>query len=286
MQITKHPKWLDNCLFPFKTVDEVPNSVYDEINNRLDQITSSYPVVSVVMPAWNEELNIIGCLASFSRMKSKVPFEIIIVNNNSTDRTQEVIDKFHVKSFLEKRQGPGPARQLGQEKASGKYILTADSDCYYPPDWINIMYDHLTKPGVSCVYGRYSFLESPEAPRWQLFLYETIKDMMAEIRHIKRPYLNSCTLSMGYPREVGLKIGFDTRNIRGTDGRLCFDLMKYGKIVQVRDRKSRLWTGQRTIAKDGSLFKAFLNRAKKELSRIYSYTTPHPPHDTKTSENN
>ncbi|KIO74803.1 glycosyl transferase, partial [Pedobacter lusitanus] len=51
--------------------------------------------------AWNEEINILRCVASLSKMKTAIPFEIIVVNNNSQDKTQETIDQLHVRSFNE-----------------------------------------------------------------------------------------------------------------------------------------------------------------------------------------
>src|SRR5690606_14446285 len=211
-------------------------------------ITSEKPEVSIVIPAYNEEINIIACIDSLSHMRTKVPFEIVVVDNNSTDLTWDSLRKLEVNAFIQKIQGPGPARQLGMEKAKGKYILTADADCMYPPTWLTIMHKHLSKEGVSCVYGRYSFIENKAVPRYKLFIYETLRNLMAEVRHLKRPYLNSYMINMGYVREFGLKIGFDLRGVRGEDGRMCFDLMKYGKVVQVRAVGARPWTGQRTLS--------------------------------------
>ncbi|MFV0124511.1 glycosyltransferase family 2 protein, partial [Staphylococcus aureus] len=91
---------------------------------------------------------------------------------NSKDDTQKVLQKLNVTGLLEKKVGPGAARQLGQEHARGQYVLSADADCIYPPTWLDTMMETLRKPGVTCVYGRYSFMESGQAKRHQLFVYE------------------------------------------------------------------------------------------------------------------
>ena len=76
---------------------------------------------------------------------------------------------------------------------------------------------------------------------------------------------------MGFVKEFGLKEGFYNNNSRGEDGRMCYDLMKYGKVKQVRSGNSRVWTGPRTLKKDGSLYNSFRIRITKELKRFSEY---------------
>lgn len=190
------------------------------------------------------------------------------------DNAQQTIDQLHVKSFNELTQGAGPARQKGQENALGKYILTADADCFYPEVWIDEMMRVLTQKDVVCVYGRYSFIGEPGFPRWKLRILEKLKDAMAEIRHIKQPYFNTFGISMGYVKEFGLKIGFIKINRRGEDGQLCMDLMRYGKIKQVKSRKARVWTGVRTLSQNGSFYNIVISRIKEDLKRFkYNFIT-------------
>ncbi len=285
MYFFKTPDWLDEFEYPYAHFEDIPVSVFDQINSRLDQVQSSTPLLSILISAWNEEVNILRCLSSLSKMKTGVPFEIIVINNNSKDRTQDTIDRLHVRSLFQGIQGCGPARQLGQEQAKGKYVLLADADCIYPEYWVEDMMTVLQQPGVVCVYGRYSFISQPGFPRWQLSVFEKMKDWIAEFRHFKRPYLNAYGISMGYVREYGLKVGFVMYYIWGDDGRLAFDLMKYGKIKQVRSNRARPWTGPRTLQREGSLTKALLKRIKKEIKGFADNLTPHPPHDTKNSKN-
>src|SRR5690606_10513610 len=192
------PKWVDSHRFRFQKHDAIPSAVFDNINSRLDHLQSDLPEVSIVIAAWNEEINILNCISSISCMETDIPFEVVVVNNNSTDNTQKTIDKLHVRNVFQAIQGCGPSRQLGQENSKGKYILLADADCIYPPYWLNAMIDKLKADGVVCVYGRYSFIDQEGYPRWKLFILEKMKDFIAEIRHFKRPYLNTYGISMGY----------------------------------------------------------------------------------------
>ena len=285
MRYFNNPEWINKKLLQIECYESLSESVFFEINKQLDKITSNRPEVSIIISAWNEEINIIRCIDSLSKLQTSIPFEIIVVNNNSSDRTQESIDKLHIERLFQPIQGCGPARQLGQEQAKGKFVLLADADCLYPPKWLDLMISKLKMEQVVCVYGRYSFIADSKWLRFKLSIYELLKDLVAEIRHWKRPYLNTYGISMGYVKEAGLKAGFIQHNTWGDDGRLAFDMMKYGKIRQVRSDEARVWTGYRSLLRDGSLSNAFITRAFKEFLRIGNYIKKEKDHDTQTSKN-
>lgn len=279
----KIPDWIKDVNLPYDGYDEIPQSIFNEINNKLDLTLSKAPVVTILIAAYNEEVNVLRCIYSLSRMRTSIPFEIVVVNNNSTDRTQDTLDRLHVKNFFQSIQGCGPARQMGQENAKGKYILLADADCLYPAVWIDEMIKALQEPGVVCVYGRYSFLPTEGYPRWQLFILERMKDVIASYRHIKRPYLNTYGISMGYVKEYGLKAGYIMVNVRGEDGRLAFNMMKYGKIKAVKSNSARPWTSPRTLHRDGNYIKALSNRVIREIKRSLQMLKSEKDDDTKTT---
>src|SRR5690606_26881330 len=151
--------------------------------------------------------------------------------------------------------------------------------------WLDEMTRILAQQDVVCVYGRYSFIPETGYPRWKLYLLERMKDVIAEVRHFKRPYLNAYGISMGYVKELGLKVGYVMYKIWGDDGRLCFDLMQFGDVRQVKSNSARVWTKPRTLQRDGSFSKAIRARVKKEVMRFSSMFHPLAPHDTKTSKN-
>lgn len=285
MNIYKNPSWIDCRLIYEDNLDNIPSSLFEEINLGLTAIQNDQPLVTIVIPALNEEVSILRTLHSLSQNVTSYPVEIIVVNNNSTDRTQEVLDRLNVRSYIQRIPGWGPARQLGQQKAEGKYILMADADCFYPSGWIQKMTNELMKEGVTCVYGGYCFLGSAEKARWKLFVYEFLRGLISELRHLKRPWLNSVGMSMGYVKDLGLKIGFIDKKIRGEDGRMCFELAQLGKIVRIGAREIVVWTFPRTLQKDGNLVRSIFNRAIIEVTRFKHYFYKQPVHDTHTSQN-
>ena len=170
---------------------------------------------------------------------------------------------------------------MGMENALGKYILLGDSDCIYPDCWVENMIEGLKIEGVVSVYGRYSFISEKGFARWQLSILEFCKDLIAEVRHIKRPFLNSYGMSMGFVKEYGLKEGFYMNKTHGEDGRMCYDLMNYGKVKQIRSNSNRVWTGVRTLRKSGSFSQVMKTRIIKEVKRFSIYFNTkmkyHPP---------
>lgn len=88
------------------------------------------PDISIIVPAYNAEKYIRKCLESLVN-QTKEELEFIIVNDGSTDSTEEIIKSFkdkRIKYFKNKNQGIGKTRNFGIEKAKGKYIMFLDSD--------------------------------------------------------------------------------------------------------------------------------------------------------------
>jgi len=91
------------------------------------------PVVSVVIPAYNMERYLHECLDSIL-LQTREDFEIICVDNASTDGTRAILDEYarrdnrlRVLSLSQNRK-PGPARNMGLAEAAGKYVYFMDAD--------------------------------------------------------------------------------------------------------------------------------------------------------------
>lgn len=83
---------------------------------------------SFVIPAYNASQTIRKCLDSVFKQNFS-DFEVIIVNDCSTDNTREIVDKYNVKQIvLEKNLGPAAARNIGIKQAQGEIIIFIDSD--------------------------------------------------------------------------------------------------------------------------------------------------------------
>lgn len=93
---------------------------------------SSNPKVSIIIPAYNSEDTIRGCLDSIlSQTEEKI--EVIVVDDGSEDQTEEICSEYAQKDtrlqlITQHNSGPGPARNRGIENATGEYLYFVDSD--------------------------------------------------------------------------------------------------------------------------------------------------------------
>lgn len=264
--------WYDKYLTIYgKSLDEIPEHIWDEIKGKLAEKQSKEPLVSVVVIAYNEEKRLAACLWSLSELQTTYPIEIIGVNNNSKDKTEEVYQRLGLPYYNEKKQSPGFARQCGLEHAKGKYHFCIDADTFYPSRYVDLMMSKLTQPNVSCVSSFWSFFPDANHSRLGLFLFELARDMFLFVQHFKRPEL--CVRGMvfafnaDYARQV--KIRTDIR--RGEDGSLALSLKPYGKIAFLYHRKARPVTGYGTIGSQ-SIWQSFIQHVKvqgKGITRIF-----------------
>jgi glycosyltransferase involved in cell wall biosynthesis len=280
------PGWIGPHLFKNKKFSDLSPSEIDVLRNSISRFKDEKPDVSVVIPAWNEENNIYRTLSTLSNSHTKLKVEIVVINNNSTDGTQNVLNTLGVRNYLQTVQGTPFARQMGLEKALGKYHLCADSDTFYPPDWIDLMVAPMIKDsGITGVYGNYSFIPPENQGRFGLWLYEKFAGVVIRIRKKNREYLNVYGFNMGFVTEIGRAtggfkvsgsrvyaniVGSDYEN-EAEDGRMALNLKKAGNLKMVTDSKATVFTSPRRLLDDGSIANAFFNRAKRQLKGMRDY---------------
>jgi glycosyltransferase involved in cell wall biosynthesis len=280
MAIFDIPDWVKKHLFKDKKFDDLTEEEIASLRAALAKFSPADPLVSVVIPAWNEENNIYRTLSSLSASNTRHPTEIIVINNNSTDRTQQVLDTLGVKSFLQPVQGTPHARQMGLDQARGKYHLCADSDTMYPPAWIDLMVEPMLHDEKTLgVYGTYSFIPPAGQNRFGLLFYEFVTLGVIFLRKKKKEYMNVYGFNMGFVTQAGRDVeGFRVMgnrvyaNVVGSDfaneaedGRMALNLSTRGKLYWVTHPKARVFTSPRRLMDDGSITKAFINRAKRQL---------------------
>ena len=115
--------------------------------------------ISVVIPCYNEEE---GIQAVIKRLPDTVD-EIVVSNNNSTDRTAEVSTAAGAKVVLETRKGYGAAYKTGMAAATKDVIITMDGDGTYPPEEIPALMDFLVDQKLDFVSAARFPLKDPKA---------------------------------------------------------------------------------------------------------------------------
>lgn len=116
--------------------------------------------VSVVIPAHNEEKYIAKCLQQFKKQTVQ-PDEIIVVNNNSTDKTASILKKFNVRVIDEKKPGVISARNAGYDAAQYDIIARCDADCLVPPHWIERIKFNFETKSIDALTGPLHYHDLP-----------------------------------------------------------------------------------------------------------------------------
>lgn len=108
--------------------------------------------VSVIIPTLNSESTIEECLRSIYSTRNAPPFEVIVVDAESTDNTIELAKKYPVKLlFSDKPQSR--QRNVGINHATGDIIAFTDSDCQVNEDWLSTLSKHFDDLSVASVGG-------------------------------------------------------------------------------------------------------------------------------------
>lgn len=163
--------------------------LYKKMENKLtNQI--SYPFVSVIVPVYNDAQRIGKCIESLlNQTYPREKYEILIIDNGSTDETRDVVKKYPVTLLIEdKIQSSYGARNKGIKNAQGEVIAFTDSDCIPADEWIKNGVTNLLKTeNCGLVAGEIDiFFRKPNTPN-AVELYDSIMgfNQKRDIEHFK-----------------------------------------------------------------------------------------------------
>lgn len=243
---------------PFSNISE---EIVSEVKDKLQDKQSDNPLASVTIIAYNEGNRLLSCLWSLSESVCKYPIEIIGVNNNSKDKTEDVFKAVELPYYNELNRSCGYARNCGLQNAKGRYHICIDGDTMYPPEYIEILINELQKPDVVAVSSLWSYIPDKQHSLLSIKMYEFFRNIYLRIQSIQRPELAVRGMVFGYVADLGKKVGGYRVNIkRGEDGAMALGLKDYGKIIFIRNKKAKAITGYGTLNIDGSFFNSFKKR--------------------------
>lgn len=221
------------------------------------------PLISVVIPAFNEEKFIERTLKSLMNQDFK-DFELIVVDNNSQDRTGQIAERFGAKVVFEPKEGVGYSRQAGFMAAKAPIIATTDADTIVPPNWLSkILREFNSDPGLVAFGGFHSLYNGPFLARFAVRYLIFIPWIFDRI------FSGGWTLSganLAVRKEAFLKIGgFNTKLKLSEDADLSQRLRSVGKVKL--DMGFRVETSGRRYGK--GLFIAMVQYFPNGLARIF-----------------
>ncbi len=120
-------------------------------------------MISFIISAKNEEGYISDCLKSITLQKSEEPSEIIVVDNNSSDKTAQIAKQVCPQAVIIKEEKPGTsaARQRGSLEAKGEWLIFLDADVRLPDkNWLTrTLFKVRSSKGVSAVSSHYRYYD-------------------------------------------------------------------------------------------------------------------------------
>jgi GT2 family glycosyltransferase len=190
---------------------------------------TAWPKVSVVVASYNGGATLDECLSALEALHYP-DFEIIVVNDGSTDRTPEIADAHRVRVISVPNGGLSRARNLGIEAAEGDIVAFIDSDAYPDPDWLYYAVCALEEKSASAVGG-------PNiAPAGAGFVSECVDCSPGNPTHVlldddSAEHIPGC--NMVFRKEALQRIGmFDpTHRAAGDDVDVCWKLLVRGETI-------------------------------------------------------
>lgn len=186
------------------------------------------PRFSIVIPAYNEAQYISKTLESLHHQNYDGEFQIIVVDNNSSDTTAAVSKSLGATIVKENRAGVCFARQKGTEIAEGEIIISTDADTYFSPNWLaNIDKSFHKNPNAVSVAGGCRYVDGPIwASAYPYLLFGLVS---AVYRLTGKTFYASAT-NIAFKKEYWK--GYNTILTQGGDElELLHDLRKEGRVV-------------------------------------------------------
>lgn len=188
--------------------------------------------VSVIIPVYNGAKRIVNCLGALCNQDFPELFEVIVVDDGSTDNVAEVVSRYPAARFVRQANaGPGVARNHGARIALGEVILFTDDDCVPLPDWMSRLVASLRSgERIAGVKGVYRSKQKELTARFVQLEYEDKYDVMK--RHQYIDFID--TYSAGFKRSIFMDFGgydasFTTACAEDVD--LSFRLSRAGHLM-------------------------------------------------------
>ncbi|MDY6207019.1 MAG: glycosyltransferase family A protein [Prevotella sp.] len=183
--------------------------------------------ITVIVPVYNSENTILRCLDSIMT-QSFQDFELIVINDGSTDNTKNIIIDFAKNNRLfryyeKKNGGVSSARNLGLCKAKGKYICFVDSDDYLEPNYLKVLYEAMVD---NCVEISMCEKYSPcNHSIQQTVLFRNNGEIITSILNNKAA--NAALWNKLFKKEIIGDLLFDETVYLGEDTLFCIEYTKH-----------------------------------------------------------
>jgi len=203
------------------------------------------PLISVIIPVFNEELTIGNVVERVKTVLQKIGFkyETIVVDDFSTDRSLELSNRQGVKVYsLKKHMGKGYALRAGFAKAKGGIITTIDSDGSHRPEELPLLLNPILQDKADLIIGSRYLSQKPVAAKKlnaigvrlfnlliEVFTRVQVSDSQSGYRVMKSEVLRNMSLkSGGYEIESEMLVKTARQGFRVREVPISFEQRTYG----------------------------------------------------------
>jgi glycosyltransferase involved in cell wall biosynthesis len=191
------------------------------------------PKVSVVLPLYNDAATIAEVLASLDRQEDAPLFEVIVVDDGSTDDAPRLAAAAGARVISQANAGPAAARNCGADASAGTIVLFLDSDCVAPSNWVSVMSSAIDGARFQAAMGTLRAANDGIIPRLvQIEIEDRYRGMSAASIGVDFIAAPSC----GFLRKVFVDLGgFDTRLRQAEDVEMGYRFTAAGHSIAFVD---------------------------------------------------
>ena len=223
--------------------------------------------VSLIIPVFNEEKYITLCLESLEKQIEK-PNEIIIVDNNCTDNTINIVKKYKkilpIKIVKEKKKGVVFAKNKGFSKAKGDILTRCDADSILPKNWIKKIKEDFSKNKIDGLTGPIIFYDFFLKTSFFSKIYLILMKILQKGETLLGPNM---AISKKIWEKIKKEVCFDEKNIHEDIDLSLHILKNNGKIIY--DFNLIVYASSRRITKTPWIF--FLNYPWRLIKNLVSH---------------
>lgn len=186
-------------------------------------------MISVVIPAYNEEAVIERCLMSLNdQTLPREEYEIIVVDGNSGDRTREIAEPLADRVFVQTSPRVGGARNDGVLAARGSIIATTDADCICPRNWLERIRKNFEHQRIVQLYGPVFPIENNISNRLSLGFINTC----SALAYHTGALFYSLGCNSAFDREAFIRAGMYRCIDAGDDLEIALRMKRIGRIMR------------------------------------------------------
>jgi len=223
--------------------------------------------VSLIIPVFNEEKYIGPCLDSLEKQIEK-PDEIIIVDDNCTDNTINIVKKYKkslpIKIVKEKKLGIVFARNKGFSKAKGDILARCDADSVLPKNWIKKIKENFSKNKIDGLTGPIIFYDFFLKTSFFSKIYLILMKILQKGETLLGPNM---AISKKIWGKIKKEVCFDEKNIHEDIDLSLHILKNKGRIFY--DWQLIVYASARRITKTPWIF--FLNYPWRLIKNLLSH---------------